>query len=286
AEQKEQRASSSELAQRGFGAAATAGCGKTELSKRFEGAGFDVLDEAFLDMPSYGLHPQSLLMETTWICSWFERLLKRAKKITDAGKSHKETVFIADRSPYSAVFYCGHGDLLKPVIDQQMSEVQQHAGIHIFTVHVHVQNEVLWQRVQARLELEPDRALYKEDQYEWMEQVAEFYNTFSWNLHVDNSEEDPTMTLERLLHRTTALICSTLPQVEPAFKAMAPELYVASLTTEQKALSDEEGVPSQQSARPPKDLAAAFPAFVAPESQSQSSQGLTELRRARAASCG
>lgn len=32
-----------------------------------------VLDEAFLDMPEYALHPQSLLMETTWVCSWCVR---------------------------------------------------------------------------------------------------------------------------------------------------------------------------------------------------------------------
>jgi len=47
------------------------GCGKTELCRRFEETGFDVLDEAFLDMPEYMLHPQSLLMETTWVCAWY-----------------------------------------------------------------------------------------------------------------------------------------------------------------------------------------------------------------------
>ena len=40
------------------------GVGKTELCRRFEQSGFEVLDEAFLDMPEYMLHPQSLLMET------------------------------------------------------------------------------------------------------------------------------------------------------------------------------------------------------------------------------
>lgn len=48
-----------------------AGSGKTELCNRFRNAGYMVLDEAFLDMPEYALHPQSLLMETTWVCTWY-----------------------------------------------------------------------------------------------------------------------------------------------------------------------------------------------------------------------
>lgn len=47
------------------------GCGKTELCQQFQDAGFNILDEAFLDMPEYALHPQSLLMETTWVCAWY-----------------------------------------------------------------------------------------------------------------------------------------------------------------------------------------------------------------------
>ena len=40
-----------------------------------------MLDEAFLDMPSYALHPQSLLMETSWVVSWFLRLLRHAEDV-------------------------------------------------------------------------------------------------------------------------------------------------------------------------------------------------------------
>ena len=45
------------------------GCGKTGLWSQFRAAGFDALDEAFLDMPPcpFPLHPQSLLLETSWV---------------------------------------------------------------------------------------------------------------------------------------------------------------------------------------------------------------------------
>lgn len=29
-------------------------------------------------MPKYALHPQSLLMETSWVVNWFLRLLEKA----------------------------------------------------------------------------------------------------------------------------------------------------------------------------------------------------------------
>lgn len=57
------------------------GCGKTALVEEFESQGYRVLDEAFMDMPAYALHPQSLLMETSWVCSWFERVLRIANRV-------------------------------------------------------------------------------------------------------------------------------------------------------------------------------------------------------------
>lgn len=208
-----------------------AGCGKTELCKRFETEGFRTLDEAFLDMPSYGIHPQSLLMETTWVVSWFERLLKQAESFKARGESHERVVFFADRSPFSAVFYSNHGELLKPIIEKQIEEVREFANIYIHSVHVRVEREVLWKRVQARLELEPDRAIYKEDKREWMEQVVSFYENFSWDTEIDNTEDDVTMSLQNLLSRTVRTICTSLPNLDVCLQDAAPKLYKRSQET-------------------------------------------------------
>jgi hypothetical protein len=152
-----------------------AGCGKTELCKQFQRAGFWVLDEAFLDMPEYALHPQSLLMETSWVVSWFLRLLRHAAEIklthgkepvcpdpvfqlsgrslqiarvflshVDAVRSNhliwraRSQIFIADRSPFSAVLYGANGHLLEPVIREHMREVLKAADILVFTVYLQV----------------------------------------------------------------------------------------------------------------------------------------------------
>lgn len=66
------------------------GVGKTELCSRFRRNGFAVQDEAFLDMPDYMLHPQSLLMETTWVCSWFEQLLRRKAAMDKKSQQEQE----------------------------------------------------------------------------------------------------------------------------------------------------------------------------------------------------
>ena len=168
------------------------GCGKTELSKQFQDAGFWVLDEAFLDMPEYALHPQSLLMETTWVCCWFERLLRRADECKRADVPHEQQVFIADRSPFSAVFYAqnGKGALLEPIIREHVRELRESAQIEIYTVYLQVEKEILWARIQERLAREPHREKYNEGDREWMEKTLGFYEGFEWDATITNNEEN------------------------------------------------------------------------------------------------
>ena len=49
------------------------GVGKSTLCDSFSKLGFGILDEGICDAPSYleSIHPQSLLMETMWICNWY-----------------------------------------------------------------------------------------------------------------------------------------------------------------------------------------------------------------------
>ena len=160
------------------------GSGKTSLLSELSSAGFNVLDEAFIDMPSYTrtLHPQSLMMESMWVCQWFERLLKH-KATKDADNTAADTIYFVDRSPYSAVFYSrgGRGRLLSPVIRAQIEELQESAQIDVLTVYVKVRPQVLWGRIQERLEREPERAKFSENKKGWMEKTLSFYDGFEWD---------------------------------------------------------------------------------------------------------
>uniref|UniRef100_M4B6D2 NadR/Ttd14 AAA domain-containing protein n=1 Tax=Hyaloperonospora arabidopsidis (strain Emoy2) TaxID=559515 RepID=M4B6D2_HYAAE len=135
-------------------------------------------------MPSYALHPQSLLMETSWVCSWFERVLRLADRV----KPTRKQVFIADRSPFSAVLYSANGRLLEPVIRAQMKEVQDFAHVQFYTVHVQVERELLWRRICARIALEPERLRLNEHKREWMDETLDFYESFAWDFTVANDE--------------------------------------------------------------------------------------------------
>ena len=49
------------------------GVGKSTLCESYSQLGFRILDEGICDAPSYleSIHPQSLLMETMWVCNWY-----------------------------------------------------------------------------------------------------------------------------------------------------------------------------------------------------------------------
>jgi len=162
------------------------GCGKTEMCRRFEKAGYDCLDEAFMDMPALDLHPQSLVMESIWVSRWMERLLTKKAEL---GEKEKSTIFFADRSPYSAVFYSKtNGHVLDPLIKAQLQALREEAGIFVYTVYLRVASDnLLWERIQTRLVKEPQRKLYNEHSRQWMQTTLQFYESRTWDFVFENN---------------------------------------------------------------------------------------------------
>lgn len=173
------------------------GSGKTQLTHSFEKAGHLVLDEGFLDMPNTVLHPQSLLMESTWVCSWFRRLVD----VATSAESNKQKALIADRSPLSAVFYAlRNGTVLEPLIRACIEEVREVFNIHIVSVHIRTERELLWDRIQERLKREPRRAAFREDSKQWMDDVLAFYDSMQWDFTVSNNEVEIESLRRELLN--------------------------------------------------------------------------------------
>ncbi|KAL0238848.1 hypothetical protein PCE1_004539 [Barthelona sp. PCE] len=164
------------------------GAGKSSFIDYLEKQGYSVLDEAFLDQPEYGLHPQTLTMEFNWVSNWLMRLLRVCHELPV--ELDKKTIFVADRSPYSAELYSRkNGHLLKPVIDAQIAELFESARIKVLTVHITCDSQTLWNRIQDRLRLEPERKRYGEHRHEWMTQAKEFYDNHGWDHTIDNSNK-------------------------------------------------------------------------------------------------
>jgi hypothetical protein len=166
--------------------------------------GFPVLDEGFIDMPNFSLHPQTFTMESIWVSNWIQRVLqvpqtsRRASfRITfesnpefvfilsrfalcfcsraqrqEEDKHKSNAIYFVDRSPLSAIFYAKkNGHLLEPTIREQFRELAGLADIHIYTVCIRVERELLWSRIQQRLAREPGRHMFNEGSRQWMEKT-------------------------------------------------------------------------------------------------------------------
>jgi len=180
------------------------GSGKSELCRYLQKMGFPVLDEGFIDMPNFSLHPQTFTMESIWVSNWIQRVLQVPQTSRRASfqipfESNREFVFIlsrfalcfgsraqrqeedkhksnaiyfVDRSPLSAIFYAKkNGHLLEPTIREQFRELAGLADIHIYTVCIRVERELLWSRIQQRLAREPGRHMFNEGSRQWMEKT-------------------------------------------------------------------------------------------------------------------
>ncbi|TYZ68667.1 hypothetical protein PybrP1_006760 [[Pythium] brassicae (nom. inval.)] len=216
------------------------GCGKTALCAEFEAQGYSVLDEAFMDMPSYALHPQSLLMETAWVCSWFERVLRLASRVRkEKEPANRQQVYIADRSPFSAVLYSSKGHLLEPVIREQMREVEQQSNVQFYTVHVAVAPELLWSRIVRRLEREPERIRFNEHKRAWMDETLAFYNAFQWDLTVANDERSVT-TIAASISALLVAQDATFRAVYERTKSLSCTSSVASTDSDLESAEEED----------------------------------------------
>lgn len=141
---------------------------------------------------------------------WFERLLQIQKAYDDKNKDKaelEEPVFIADRSPFSAIFYAkdNKGHLLEDIMEQTIKELRAAANIRIYTVHIAVDKDILWNRIQTRLSAEPFRKQYGEDKREWMDAVCDFYENRIWDYTVENNKNsivDVRDTIIRMFTRT------------------------------------------------------------------------------------
>lgn len=150
------------------------------------------------------LSPQSLVMETLWVAKWFERLLM-LQQLEDA--SNPKHIYVADRSPYSAVFYSqeNKGHHLRPLITQMIDDLRA-VNIFIYTLYVRVTPDKIWSRVCSRLVNEPQRKQFNEHKREWLNHVFSLYEGFKnekgqllWDYIVHNEIDNDDQVLHRIM---------------------------------------------------------------------------------------
>ena len=152
------------------------GVGKTEVCKLLEKNGYNILNEAFLNMKKYSIKPQSLTAEVIWLAEWFKNIYQL-----------KSGTYIADRSPYSAAVYSSSNyNELKVIIKSMILELE---NINIYIINVNVKPDILWNRIQKRLKKEPERKKYNEDNKKWMFDKLKKYELMNiFDVNVQNNE--------------------------------------------------------------------------------------------------
>jgi len=275
------------------------GAGKTHVLNKCKQAGFAVLDEGFMTIPTLpksggvsglsmnmgspmkapplspiapsacassslaaspqkpqpvattsgpALSPQSLVMETLWVAKWFERLLM-LQQLEDA--SNPKHIYVADRSPYSAVFYSqeNKGHYLRPLITQMIEDLRA-VNIFIYTLYVRVTPDKIWSRVCSRLVDEPQRKQFNEHKREWLNHVFSLYEGFKnekgqllWDYIVHNEVDNDDEVLHRIMNDVAhkvpdihsilpSLVSYSAAAASPSKTAMSSHVHVSSFTKE------------------------------------------------------
>ena len=159
------------------------GVGKSTVCDRLreENNPYHFLKEGFLNQDElYGFHEQSLMMESQWVHAWFRNIFRLVETI-EKKEGGEPLIIITDRSPYSGGIYAKrNGRTLMTMVKKLMEECERTRNIHILTVCLRRERGNVWKDVGKRLENEPFRKKFKEDdplhfEYCW----KQYYKTYT-----------------------------------------------------------------------------------------------------------
>lgn len=177
------------------------GVGKSTICQKFKSKNYPVMSENFMNNTNgkkNELHPQHLLNETNWIVEYFNEVLKFSKK---------HSVFLTDRSPFTASVYSKKkGETLKPFILSMMEMLEEEKRIHFIVINLKDKTDIIWKRVLKRLKKEPERKIYNEHKKDWLVKVIKRYSVI-WGLNFDYTfEKDHYDSIKRLFHIVSSSI--------------------------------------------------------------------------------
>lgn len=157
------------------------GIGKSTLINKMQQLNVGFINEGFMELYSKEMDPNGVINEIEWISSWFKRVIELNRTATNR-------IVIADRSPYSALFFMKSCiSEMKIIIDNMILELKNY-DIHVITIHLKTQRGLNWDRVLKRLKYEPHRNVFSEDNREKFDLLYDKYNEFKWDHEVENDD--------------------------------------------------------------------------------------------------
>lgn len=157
------------------------GIGKSTLINKLQQLNVGFINEGFMELYAEEMDPNGVINEIEWVSSWFKRVIELNKQATTS-------VVIADRSPYSALFFMKSCiSEMKTIIDNMILELKNY-DIHVVTIHLKTERELNWNRVLKRLESEPYRLSFNENDRCKFDSVYDKYDEFKWDHEIENDD--------------------------------------------------------------------------------------------------
>jgi thymidylate kinase len=169
------------------------GAGKTQVLKCAQELARQALqnilfiDEQFLNMKENyngNINPQSYLMEQMWVNHWVSNMIKLKCEQDALANGEQDTIVFADRSPFSSIVYVNDESigfpvqpLLFQIVELSLKGLSM-LGIDVEVYTLMVAKNIIWKRIQERLDVQPERKLYRENCQKHFENVYGFYQTF------------------------------------------------------------------------------------------------------------
>lgn len=165
------------------------GVGKTTILGDFDGK---VLNEKFMNFHNFYLfEQQSLISQVYWMIHWFKELEKELLNYYDNDTElfKGDYIIYSDRSPYSSVVFTRKSNILSRitlfVLIKFIIKMWEYKSVYIKTVHITDKYENIKKRRLNRLNKEPSRKEYGEDDEYMMIKIRFIYNIIKWDITID-----------------------------------------------------------------------------------------------------
>ena len=134
------------------------GVGKSTFLQHLRELGRTVIDEEFMNTTMQEFNPTGMARQTVWLADWITRIVNTTENM------QRRNIIYVDRSMYSALMYNTDKDetrTMRFLIDRSLHELNE-IGIHIHNIVFTDDTHKAWERIQKRLETEPERKQFNE----------------------------------------------------------------------------------------------------------------------------
>lgn len=176
------------------------GVGKTTVINALRDKGHKIVEEHYMDLCIDDFDPQGIVCEMRWMASWcfhVKSLHKRSK------------LLITDRSPLSAAVYTKHAAKTFSAMSNVARAAMEEVG-KVKIIKLTGDTEQIYARIVKRLENEPERAKFNENNKEHLLNVSKMYD----EMHADVTICTTDLAVEAVVQKVLSAIEVLVHEVE------------------------------------------------------------------------